>query len=361
MFGLYNTGKVPFEAVYLHGLILDEKGQKMSKSKGNVIDPMSQVDTYGSDAFRMGIIQGQTAGHNQPFNTAKLVAGRNFANKLWNIARFVEDKVGDDYHNRQPDPQTPADYYILSKLQQLTDGLTDFLDTYRFSEAYEALYHFVWDEFADWYVEASKAALNKSVLAYLLEVVLKLTHPFAPFVTETIWQTLKWEGDSLLAVSEWPHASKVDSKPAKIFEEIKTIVSEIRYIRSMLGVRDLQLYYTNEPFLKEHAQEIKSLARLEDVKEVRDGQGLNLTQTKYRSWLDLDHDSIKHFLHDLQLKIAEHEQSIVRLEGRLSNKSYIEHAPKELVEETIAQLAEVTALKDKAVQEYDRFSSNKKN
>lgn len=360
MFGLYNTGQVPFETVYLHGLILDEKGQKMSKSKGNVVDPMEVVEQYGSDAFRMGVIQGQSAGNNQPFGRPKVIAGRNFCNKLWNIARFVEDKVGDEFELRStPKPATVADYYILSNLQQLIEVVSAHLENYRFSEAYDAVYHFVWDEVADWYLEASKTTLNKSVLAHVLENCLKLAHPFAPFVTETIWQTLKWESDSILAASSWPQPLQVDNKKGKAFEDIKAIVSEIRYIKSALSLSDVSLYYSDEPFLQEHAELIQSLARIVSLQEVRDGHGLRLTQTPYNCWLDLDQESIKHFLRELQIKLSNAEQSIVRLEGRLSNENYVKSAPKALVEETKAQLEEAKALNDKTQSEYDRFAGSK--
>lgn len=357
MFGLYNTGEVPFKAVYLHGLILDEKGLKMSKSKGNVIDPMGVVDEFGSDAFRLGIVQGQTAGSNQPFAKAKIIGGRNFCNKLWNIARFAEAKLGDSSPG-EPKPETNADYYILYKLQQVTDQLVTLLEGYRFGEAYETLYHFVWDEVADWYIEASKTQVNNGVLAYVLESILKLAHPFAPFVTETIWQTLQKE--ELLATSAWPTPSAVDEKKGRDFEAVKAIVSEIRYIQSILDIRGVTLYYTDEPFLAENQELIKALAGVTEVKEVRDGHGLSLTQTPYNCWLDLDQDSIKHFHHALQLKIAEAEQTIVRLESRLSSDSYVKNAPKALVEETKAQLADAKILKAKTLDQYDRFAGTSK-
>ncbi len=365
--GLYMTKQVPFKDVYIHGYVMAEDGAKMSKSLGNVVDPMPVIDKYGSDALRMGVISGRAPAVNRPYDQSKIIGARNFTNKLWNVARFIESKVGDDFSLKgDPQPTASADYFILTKLQQLTEAVSTFLDQYRFSEAYDAIYHFVWDELADWYIETSKTNPNKSVLAYVLESVLKLTHPFAPFVTETIWQTLKWEGlsseasakegDSLLAISKWPEPIKVDAKKGQAFEEIKSIVSEIRYIKTVLGLRDLSLYYSNEPFLSEHAELIKTLAKINDVKEVRDGHGLRLTQTAYNCWLDLDHDSIKHFLHELQEQIRRHEQAIVRLEARLDNKDYVKSAPKALVDETKQQLDATKALLTKTQAEYDRFS-----
>lgn len=363
MFGLYNTGQVPFKKVYLHGLILDPKGQKMSKSKGNVVNPMDIVDQYGSDAMRIGVILGQSAGQNQPFGTPKVVSGRNYCNKLWNIARFTEGKIDATSSSElKPTPTNSADYYILSSLQHITEVVSSDLDNYRYSEAFEALYHFVWDELADWYIEVSKKLLNVGVLDHVLKSVLKLSHPFAPFVTETIWQTLVAASDNskevnLLATSAWPKPLKVDSKKADEFEQIKQIVSEIRFIKSVLNVTGVKLYHKNESFLNRNADLIKALTKTE-VAEVSDGHGLHLTTTNLNCWLDLDQNNIRAFLHQLQLKLREYEQDVVKLEARLSNKSYVKNAPKELVSETKQQLEKATALRDKSQKEYDRFSTS---
>ena len=141
MFGLYMTDQVPFKEVYLHGLIQDEHGAKMSKSKGNVINPMDKVDIFGSDAFRMGIIADESPANNRPYDESKLVGARNFCNKLWNIARFVEDKVGDDYKRGKPEPVSAADYWIIGKLGKSISVISKHLDDYNFSEAYDNLYH----------------------------------------------------------------------------------------------------------------------------------------------------------------------------------------------------------------------------
>src|SRR5262249_55641151 len=157
------------------------------------------------------------------------------------------------------------------------------------SEAYETLYHFVWDDLADWYIEASKAAPNAPLLSRVLESVLIMTHPFAPFVTETIWQTLHGDSEeSMLAQQLWPKIPKADVKRAEDFETVKAIVSEARFITKSLAVSDVTLYYTDVPFLHQNAGLIKRLARLRDVTEVKDGNGLYLTSTSYRCWLDID-------------------------------------------------------------------------
>ena len=356
MLGLYVTGKVPFEAVYIHGYVMAEDGAKMSKSLGNVINPLDVINQYGSDALRMGIVAGRAPAVNRGYDSRKVIDARNFCNKLWNIARYIEDKLGEDYLGQgTPKSETVADDWMLSKLQHITDRIGQDLDNYRFSEAYDSLYHFVWDDFADWYIEASKIYLNKGVLAHGLETILKLAHPFAPFVTETIWQTFDKQKDSLLITSSWPKTSGGSTKGAETFEDIKTMVSEIRLITASTGVSRPRLYHTGDAFIAEHSEMIKKLAGLADTTEVKDGYGLHLTQTAHTCWLDLDQETIRRFVTKLQEAVQATEKSITQLEGRLSNKAYVDKAPKALVEETKSQLAEAKELLAKQQSEFDRF------
>lgn len=359
MLGLYVTGDIPFKEVYIHGYVMAEDGSKMSKSIGNVVDPIPVIEQHGSDALRMGIIAGRAPAVNRGYDARKVEEARNFCNKLWNIARFVEDKIGDDFTTRlDPKPTTSADHWILNKVNYLNKSVSSHLENYRFSEAYELIYHFVWDDFADWYIEASKVSLNKEVLAHVLDGTLRIAHPFAPFVTETIWQTLAWEGDSLLITSNWPKIVKISKDEAKVFEEIQAIVSEIRFIKGELHLRELQLYHTGEEFLRGHSDLIKSLAGLVGIEEVRDGHGLHLTQTNYRCWLDLDQETATHFLKQLDIKRGEHAKTIAQLEARLSNESYVKNAPKKIVHETKDQLEETKTLLAKVTEEHTRFSSS---
>lgn len=354
MFGLYTTGEIPFTSVYLHGLILDEHGQKMSKSKGNVINPMELVDQYGADALRMGIITGMSAGNNQPFGQPKVIGARNFCNKLWNIARFIESSA-DKTAGEPAKPESAADHWILQKLQQLQQGLEADLERYRFAEAYEKIYHFVWDDLADWYIEASKSTPNTHLLMRLLEMVLIFMHPFAPFLTETIWQTLDWTGESVLAAQQWPSLPSFDEKKAQIFADVQTIVSEARYITKTLSVPDATLYYTDVPFLADNANLIKRLAHLSNVTEVRDGNGLFLTTTPYRCWLDIDQPTAARFMQELATRRTEQEATVKRLEDRLTNKDYLHKAPKHVVDETRARLEEAKSQLEATTKEYERF------
>ncbi len=359
MFGLYRTGQVPFKNVYLWGLVTDEHGKKMSKSKGNVVDPLKMTDLYGTDALRLAGAISNTAGSDSPLSEKRVEAMRNFCNKLWNIARYIEDKLGADFSTgAHPIPKTIADHWMLSNLQQATEKTSAELNDYRLNEAANAVYHLMWDDFADWYIEASKQELNASMLAYGLETILKLAHPFAPFVTETIWQTLNQENDSLLITSSWPKVPGGDAKAAQEFEEIKKIVGEIRYIRGALKAHNLHLYHTSEPFLQKHSELIAHLAGLESVQEVRDGTGLHLTQTKYRCWLDVEQEAVQHYVTELHGNMTGQEKVVAQLKGRLENKDYIKRAPKKIVEETRQQLIEAETLLSKLNEESQRFSSN---
>lgn len=353
----YVTGEVPFNKVYLHGMVRAEDGKKMSKSRPeSIIDPLSVIPKYGTDSLRMALIMGVKPGNDQAWGWGKIEANRNFCNKLWNIARYIEGIVGDQTDRQKPEPATPADHWILSKLQQSQQRISSDLDNFYFSEAYDKLYHFVWNDFADWYIEASKAEPNKPLLAYLLEQVLLLAHPFAPFVTETIWQTLAWENDSILAGKELTAIVDSDKGRADDFEQIKTIVTEIRAISKALNVKGLTLYHNGVRFLNDNSSIIKLLARLNDVSEVQNGHGLYLTQTSFECWLDVDESTAKQYLSELNDKAAKQKAIISQLEGRLGNQNYVNNAPKEIVDQTKQQLSEAQELLESISQEQQRFA-----
>lgn len=333
----FMTGQVPFKQVYLHGMVRAEDGGKMSKSRPeSIIDPMDVIPEYGTDALRLALIWGISPGNDQSWSYAKIGSTRNFCNKLWNIARYCEGVLGDDYRpSGKVIPQSAADHWMLEKTQHSIKSASAKLDNYGFSEAFDELYHLIWDDFADWYIEASKVQLNKDVLAHCLETILKLMHPFAPFVTETIWQTLAWEDDSLLISSPWPTPRSADKKQAQVFEEIRSIVTEIRNIRASLRIHNtLTLYHKGDELLEEQGELIAKLAKLVAVSEVEDGHGLSLTDTKRNCWLDVDQASAKRYLSELEADQANVEKEIASLKQRLDNKDYVKKAPKELVNES---------------------------
>ncbi len=335
----YATGQLPFKTIYLHGLLRTEAGKKMSKSDPEtIVDPMEVIPEFGTDALRLALVAGTTAGNDQRLGKSKIVANRNFANKLWNIARYAEDSG----NNRgQTAPKTPADHWILNKLSIFSQQLDKALAGFKFSEAYELLYHYVWDDFADWYVEASKVEPNAGVLNHVLESTLKLAHPFAPFITETIWQNLGQK--SLLAAELWPEIVKADKTKARQFEELIKIITEARQIASNVGVSKPSLLYKDSDIVEENKEMVKRLGRLGAVEKTDTGQGIRLTNTKAAVWLDIDPKAAKSYLDKLKGQVGEREKLIKTLEGRLANKAYVARAPKKLVEETKAQLVDEKA------------------
>jgi len=352
MLGIYITGKAPFKHVYLHGLVLDEHGQKMSKSKGNVINPQEVVKNFGSDALRMGLLASRSAGINQSFATGNVVAGRNFANKLWNIARYIEDKLGNDYRDRVPKPQTIADHWVLDRINKAGKQIGGLIDSYRFAEAYELMYHTVWDDVADWYIESSKSHNNPSVAAYVLEAILTLAHPFAPFVTETIWQTLGWE-KSLLALNKWPDPVSVDKKMTNEYEELQNLVGEIRVVSNDLARGKLDMLYMNDSLVETHSRLIVHLSKLNSIKKVEKGTGLRLAVAKHEAWLDIDEHTLAEHHTKLEQRLATCREQIARLNLRLSNKSYVKNAPATVVAQTRAQLEEQQTIELRLTRELD--------
>lgn len=211
MFGLYLGGKAPFHTVYLHGLVNDAQGKKMSKSKGNVVNPLTLTDKYGTDALRLALVIGNTPGTDLALREDKVKGYKNFANKIWNITRFVLSNT-EDYPGSKPENLTENDEKNISELNNLISDVTKDMDNYRFYLAAEKLYHYVWHTFADKIIEESKENLKSEdvntkmssqyTLRYILETSLKLLHPFMPFITEEIWSNI--EQKQLLMVTEWP-------------------------------------------------------------------------------------------------------------------------------------------------------------
>lgn len=338
MLGLYATDKVPFKEVYLHGLVLDAKGQKMSKSKGNVINPMEAVAEYGSDALRLGLIASRSAGQNQAFTTSKVVAGRNFCNKLWNVARFIEGKLGEGYKPTQPEPKSLADHWIIRELSNAATDIDQQMANYRFAEAGEIVYHAVWDSVADWFIEASKSEENTPMLAWVLDTSLKIAHPFAPFVTEAIWQSLDWHND-LLVLAAWPESTTYDEIAAAEFERLQKLVAEARYVMAELpGNERYEIVYQNDSLLADNEQLIVHLARLKGMKHVDQPTGLRLAASGREAWLTVSEEILYEHQTNLEVRLSEARQFVKTLEARLANEAYLSKAPEHLVEESRSQL-----------------------
>lgn len=363
MLGLYTTDQVPFKDVYLHGMVLDEHSQKMSKSKGNVINPMHMVAEYGSDALRLGIIANRTAGQNQAFTTNRIISGRNFCNKLWNIARFIQDSLGDEYQRSAPQVQSLADHWIVKELTDAADDIGKKIEQYRFAEASEAVYHAVWDSVADWYVEVSKEERNLDVMAWVLDTSLRLAHPFAPFVTETIWQTLPWHADDaadLLITTPWPESHEVDydELAAGEFGRLQALVTEVRFVTNELPGSDrYDLLYLDDSLIADNEALIQRLTRVPAVRHVDQANGLRLATSGRDAWLAVPPQTLAEHQTNLEMRLASVHATIAALEARLSSESYVEKAPSHLVEESRQQLDETRALAERLLNELNVLSS----
>ena len=263
MFGIEFTGKPPFHTIYLHGLILDEKGQKMSKTKGNVIDPLTVMEELGTDALRFTLLVGSTPGKDSNLSLKKVEGNRNFANKIWNAGRFVIGSLGQLPEKPQAAPNwTLADSWIWARLNSLIRETERLFAGYQFGEAGRQIYEFFWGEFADWYLEIAKTQLAEggdrayytaATLVRVLDASLRLLHPFTPFVTEELWQALKkaslsagltpfdsrldWE--EALIIAHWPevHAAEGwEEQTVQDFSLIQEIVRSVRNLRAEKGV-----------------------------------------------------------------------------------------------------------------------------
>jgi valyl-tRNA synthetase len=283
----YTLGQIPFEKVYLHGLVRDEKGRKMSKSLGNVINPLDTIAEFGADATRLSLVLGNTPGNDLRLSEEKVEGFRNFTNKLWNISRFMLLNISEPKIDVElPSLKTLSDKWIIAQLQTTVSLVSHCLDTYQFSVAGEKLREFTWGDLADWYLEVAKIEGDKEeILNYLLNTVLKLWHPFMPFVTEQIWSEIYGE-KQMLIVEKWPEEllgkRKVENDVRYTLQEIDTnAVSEFEIVKNLItGIRILRAENKIEPakklnsvigagsrleLLQQNFENIKALARLENL------------------------------------------------------------------------------------------------
>lgn len=337
----YVTGQIPFENVYLHGLVRTRDGRKMSKSDPEtIIDPVEIVPKYGADALRLSMIIGQTPGKDTRLYEEKIAGYRNFCNKLWNVGRYVFDNVETKYLNQKIELKTSADHWIYERLQDAVEEITSDLESYRISDAGQKIYSLLWDDFADWYVEASKVNLNPTVLIHAFRTILRLSHPFAPFVTETLWQHTSADG-SLLINEPWPEPKKIaDRDQSDGFSQVINIVSEIRNLQKELQLKDSHLYYRESEFLDDNCGLVVKLTGIKGCERVADGQGIHLIKTNIDCWLDVDENITRDYLFKLIRRRDAYEKEIKTLKARLENANYVKQAPKELVEETKQKLAD---------------------
>lgn len=364
MLGLYVTGTIPFRDVFFHGLVLDEHGKKMSKSKGNVVNPLDIISEYGADALRMGIMMNRGAGQPQAFSPATVVAGRNFANKLWNVSRFIEGKLPEDFapdFAKFVDAETSAEHWIAREIEISRKGIEADIANYNFAEAVDKVYHLLWDSFADWFVEASKDDFRPDFLIFALAQILKLAHPFTPFITETIWQTLNAgspESEASLLITEpWPDEILFDQNKADDFAKILEFVKETRYLTSQLPNGRYKIIFAKSDLLL-HANSalVKTLARLAEIRELGEhesGRGLRIAVHGREAWLDISDELLYEHQQNLEKRLLEFRENAQKLESRLANKGYVERAPENLVAETRTELAKAKSQIERLVAELE--------
>lgn len=351
MIGLYVTGEVPFREVYLHGLVLDAHGAKMSKSKGNVINPMDLVTRFGSDAFRLGILRGRSAGMNQAFSENSVIAGRNLCNKLWNISRLVQsivDEEADSVAHAPYDTLNMGEDWICREIDECLSAVEHDMRDYRFAEAVEVLYSTIWDKYADWFLESQKIFRNVPLLKATLEAILIALHPFAPFVTEAIWQNLSWT-EGFIVTAKWPARLKYDPISAENFEKLMVVVSEVRgTLQALPGTNNAKKYgllYDNDSLVQDNELLIKVLTKVPEINAL-DGtpRGLRLALANHEIYLDVPEKVVAAYKEALTEKILAVGRELNALNMRMMNPNYVEKAPEHLVKETRDAIAEKEAL-----------------
>ena len=368
MMGLEFQQEIPFKHVFIHGLVRDSQGRKMSKSLGNGIDPLEVVEKYGADTLRFMLITGNTPGNDMRFYWERVESTRNFANKLWNASRFVLMNLTDYDENFDPQASdyTLADKWILSRYNQTVSDVTRNLERFELGEAGRAIYEFIWNEFCDWYIELSKARLyNKednrarqtaqSVLCYVLENTLKLLHPFMPFITEEIWQHIPHEGDSII-VASWPvEQTTLTDKKAELNMEI--VMETIKAIRNMRAEVNVAPGRKSEAILQLASAELVQLFELNAsyVKTLAAVEPLNVSLTTpekpenamaavvsgvdiympLKGLFDVDKETAR-----LNKELLTLDKELARVSGKLSNEGFVAKAPPDVIEKEKAKQQE---------------------
>jgi valyl-tRNA synthetase len=370
------TGKRPFENVLIHGLIRDEQGRKMSKSLGNGIDPMEVIEKYGADALRWFLSNGSAPGQDVRFSYEKMDAAWNFINKIWNASRFVLMNVEGmtvadiDFSGEK----SVADRWILTRLNETIEKVTELFDRFEFGEAGRQLYNFIWDDFCDWYIEMSKETLygeneaakqvNKSILVHVLDQILRLLHPIMPFVTEEIWSKLPHTGDSLV-VAAYPEVQPewTDEKAAQGMEVLKELIRSVRNIRAEVNTPLSKpitlLIQTNdvaiETFLITNKNYIERFCNPEELVISNKLEAPELAMSAILSGATIYLPlagliNIEEEISRLEKELAKFTQEVKRVQGKLANERFVANAPEEVVAQEREKEADYLD-KQKAVQE----------
>ncbi len=360
--GVEHMGQVPFHTVLIHGLVRDAQGRKMSKSLGNGIDPLLVIDQYGADALRFTLATGNAPGNDMRFSDEKVKASRNFANKLWNAARFVLMYLGNDYsYPGLPKDLAIEDKWILSKVNTLAKEVTDNLERFELGIAVAKLYDFIWDVFCDWYIEIAKIRLQsgegadtaKAVLVYVLTDILKLLHPFMPFITEEIYQAIPHDTESIM-ISKWPEYDPTLSF-ADEEAQMEKIMDAIRAIRNRRAEMNIppskkSKVYVETAFSDVFAvgsEFIKRLAYASDV-EISDafgdlGNTVTIVTNDAKIYIPLgDLVDFEAEAKRLQKELAAAEEKLAFINKKLDNPGFVNKAPEKVVQQNRDEAAKLT-------------------
>jgi len=352
--GIHNMGAVPFRTVFIHGLIRDSQGRKMSKSLGNGVDPIEIIDKYGADALRFFLATGNSPGNDMRFSEERVESCRNFANKLYNASRFVLMNIeGHNVPLTLPDDLKLEDKWILSTLNTLCKDVTENLEKFELGIAVQKLYDFIWDCFCDWYIELKKSSLYgddeaaaqgaRQVLVYVLDKILKLLHPFMPFITEEIWQNIPHEGETIMLQKypEFDEALCYESE-AEDMQKIMTAITAIRTQRNEMNVppsKKAKLYIASkasETFA--HGVEFfKKLASASDIEIDADFDDIDgvVTVVTADAKLYIPMNELVDLEAERKRLNKELEQTMKMLkqdEGKLNNQGFMSKAPAAVIE-----------------------------
>lgn len=348
----YALGEVPFKDTYLHGLVRDEQGRKMSKSLGNILDPLDLIPKYGTDAVRLSLVMGSTPGQDVKLSEAKIEGFRNFTNKLWNISRFILMTIGDGpMSTARPMGKTLADQWILARLDEVATNVTKKIEKYEFSSAGEELRDFTWGDLADWYLEIAKVEGEKAdVLSYVLKSILGLWHPYMPFVTEHIWKTAGFNGS--LIVAEWVSEGQPSSASAVAFESLRILTTDIRRLRAEQGIeaaKKIEVTLVGGDVRKlvgENAEVVKHLTRSEaigftdavPVGWVTTVSGATTIALNLAGSVDVEKEKAK-----TQKELEDTQKYVDALNKQLANDDFTSKAPPSVVDGMKVKLAEAEA------------------
>lgn len=351
-------GCPPYDTVFIHGIVRDEKGIKMSKSLGNGIDPLKVIDQYGADALRFFLATGNSPGNDMRFSEKRVEASRNFANKLWNASRFVHMNIDDfNVENRLPEKLETEDKWILNEFNKVTKEINENLEKFELGVAVQKLYDFIWDCYCDWYIELAKSRLQsdeqtaqnaRQVLVWVLEKTLRLLHPFMPYITEEIWQTLPHEGETIM-LSKYPEYDENLDFPqaAKEMESVMDAIKAIRNRRQEMNVppsRKAKVYIATK--LEDvFANGSKFICKLASASEVEIGESFEIegavtvVTTDAKIYIPMD-ELVDKAAETARLKkeLAATEKLLAQSEGKLNNQGFISKAPEKVVE-TVKQQA----------------------